>query len=408
MMKYKKIFLVLCFYLQLTTLLNAERVKTGLEVLRDRNFDILRGKRIGVITNQTGVDSNFNSLIDILRKVKDMTLVCIFSPEHGFFGGVQGNIGDTNDPETGIPVFSLYGSTRTIPEERLKDIDVIIYDIQDIGSRSYTYISTMKLAMEQAAKCNKEFVVLDRPNPINGLIVDGPVLDPKFKSFIGIAEIPYVHGMTAGEMALFFNSELGINCKLTVVPMENWKRNMTWQDTFLPWVPTSPHIPESDTPWFYPITGVIGELSLVSVGVGYTLPFKIVGAPWIDAKKFTDELNSKKIEGVYFHPFYFKPYYGIFKNQLCQGTRIVITDKNKVKPFLTAVMIMEVLKKLYPDQFNFSRQDIENRISTFDNACGTDMIRKKIDSGENYLNIEKWYIDGLSTFCKKRKKYLLY
>jgi len=388
--------------------LNAERVKTGLEVLRDRNFDILRGKRIGVITNQTGVDSNFNSLIDILRKVKDMTLVCIFSPEHGFFGGVQGNIGDTNDPETGIPVFSLYGSTRTIPEERLKDIDVIIYDIQDIGSRSYTYISTMKLAMEQAAKCNKEFVVLDRPNPINGLIVDGPVLDPKFKSFIGIAEIPYVHGMTAGEMALFFNSELGINCKLTVVPMENWKRNMTWQDTFLPWVPTSPHIPESDTPWFYPITGVIGELSLVSVGVGYTLPFKIVGAPWIDAKKFTDELNSKKIEGVYFHPFYFKPYYGIFKNQLCQGTRIVITDKNKVKPFLTAVMIMEVLKKLYPDQFNFSRQDIENRISTFDNACGTDMIRKKIDSGENYLNIEKWYIDGLSTFCKKRKKYLLY
>ncbi|MGB9642883.1 MAG: exo-beta-N-acetylmuramidase NamZ family protein [Candidatus Ratteibacteria bacterium] len=383
-------------------------MKTGLEVLQERNFDILRGKRIGVITNQTGIDSSFNSVVDILRKVKDVTLVCIFSPEHGFFGGVQGNIDDTKDSEAGIPIFSLYGSTRSIPEQRLKDIDVIVYDIQDIGSRSYTYISTMKLAMEQAAKYNKEFVVFDRPNPVNGLIVDGPVLDPKFKSFIGIAEIPYVHGMTAGELALFFNSELNINCKLTVVPMENWKRNMTWQDTFLPWIPTSPHIPESDTPWFYPITGVIGELSLVSVGVGYTLPFKIIGAPWIDAKKFTSELNSKKIEGVYFHPFYFKPYYGIFKDQFCQGARIVITDKNKVKPFLTAVMIMEVLKKLYPGQFDFSRQDIKNRIFTFDNACGTDIIRKKIDSGENYLSIEKWYSSQIVDFLEKRKKYLLY
>jgi len=407
-MKHAIIFTMLCFCLLLTGSLNAEKVKIGLEVLQEKNFDILRGKKVGIITNQTGVDSNFNSVVDILKNAKDVTVVCVFSPEHGFFGGVQGNVNDITDPKTGVPVFSLYGSTRTIPEDKLKNIDVIVYDIQDIGSRSYTYISTMKLAMEQAAKCNKEFVVLDRPNPINGLIVDGPVLDTKFRSFIGIAEIPYVHGMTTGELALFFNSELGINCNLTVVPMKNWKRDMSWQDTLLPWIPTSPHIPEPDTPYFYPITGVIGELSLVSVGVGYTLPFKIIGAPWIDAEQFTTELNSKKIEGVYFHPFYFKPYYGIFKDQFCQGARIVITDKNKVKPFLTAIMIMEVLKTLYPDKFNFSRPDIKNRIPTFDNACGTDMIRKKLESGKNYLDIEKWYADGLNTFCEKRKKYLLY
>ncbi|MCM8788256.1 MAG: DUF1343 domain-containing protein, partial [Candidatus Omnitrophica bacterium] len=364
------------------------QVKTGLEVLRERNFDILTGKKVGLITNQTGVDKNFYSIVDILRNTEGIKLVAIFAPEHGFLGGVQGNISDSIESKTRIPIYSLYGSTRIIPDEKLKDIDVIVFDIQDIGSRSYTYISTMKLAMEQAAKNGKEFIVLDRPNPINGIIVDGPVLESRFISFIGISEIPYVHGMTIGELALYFNSELKINCNLTVVPMEGWKRTMAWKDTGIYWVPTSPHIPEPDTPLYYPITGVIGELSLVSVGVGYTLPFKIVGAPWIDAEKFSGELNKKNLSGVIFQPFYFKPYYGIYKDRFCAGARIIIKDAGNYKPFATGLAIMEVLLRLYPEEFNFSQKKNKDRILTFDKTCGTDAIRKKLNSGEDFSSIE--------------------
>ncbi len=374
------------------------QVKTGLDVLAEKNFDILRDKNVAVITNPTGVDRNYTSIVDILIRSSDVNLVAIFAPEHGFFGGVQGSISDTKDPRTNVPVYSLYGSTRVIPDEILKKIDVIVYDIQDIGSRSYTYISTMKLAMEQAAKHNKEFVVLDRPNPINGMVIDGPVLEPKFRSFIGIAEIPYVHGMTSGELALYFNSELGINCKLIVVPMKGWTRTMAWQDTGLPWVPTSPHIPEPDTPFYYPITGIIGELSIVSVGVGYTLPFKIIGAPWIDGDRFSNELNKKNLPGVIFHPFCFKPYYGIYKDQFCRGTRIVVQDPGKYRPFVTCLAIIDTLLKLHPNEFNFSVKGARDRISTFDNACGTDMIRKMFVSGEDFMSIENWYRSQIKDF----------
>ncbi|MCM8829133.1 MAG: DUF1343 domain-containing protein [Candidatus Omnitrophica bacterium] len=384
------------------------QVKTGLEVLKERDFDILKGKRVGLITNQTGIDKNFYSIVDILRSKEGINLVAIFAPEHGFLGGVQGDISDSIESKTKIPVYSLYGSTRTIPDEKLKDIDVIVFDIQDIGSRSYTYISTMKLAMEQAAKSQKEFVVLDRPNPVNGIIVDGPVLESRFISFIGTAEIPYVHGMTIGELALYFNSELKINCNLTVVPMKGWKRTMAWNDTGLVWVPTSPHIPESDTPLYYPITGVIGELSIVSVGVGYTLPFKIIGAPWIDAEKFSGELNKKNLPGVVFHPFYFKPYYGIYKDRFCAGARIIVRDAVNYKPFATGLAIMEVLLRLYPEEFNFSQKKNKDRILTFDKACGTDAIRIKLNSGEDFSSIESWYSSQIQDFIKKREKYLLY
>ncbi|HOC02752.1 MAG TPA: DUF1343 domain-containing protein, partial [bacterium] len=192
-------------------------MKTGIEVLRERNFDVLRGKNVAIITNQTGIDSMFRLSVDILRNERSLKLAAILAPEHGFLGGVQGEIKDSKDSKTNIPVFSLYGSSRTIPDDKIKNIDVIVFDIQDIGSRSYTYISTLKIAMEAAAKNKKEFVVLDRPNPINGIIVDGPILNENFKSFVGIAEIPYVHGMTVGELALLFNDESKIKCNLTVI-----------------------------------------------------------------------------------------------------------------------------------------------------------------------------------------------
>jgi uncharacterized protein YbbC (DUF1343 family) len=381
-------------------------VKTGIEVLRERNFDVLRGKNVAIITNQTGIDSMFRLSVDILRNERSLKLAAILAPEHGFLGGVQGEIKDSKDSKTNIPVFSLYGSSRTIPDDKIKNIDVIVFDIQDIGSRSYTYISTLKIAMEAAAKNKKEFVVLDRPNPINGIIVDGPILNENFKSFVGIAEIPYVHGMTVGELALLFNDESKIKCNLTVIPMNGWKRSMSWQDTGLPWVPTSPHIPEPDTPYYYPITGPIGELSIVNIGVGYTLPFKIVGAPWIDAEKFANELNKKNLDEVIFHPFYFKPYYGIFKDEFCKGVRIVISDRNSFKPFEICIAIMDTLIKQYPERFNFSL--VKDRTKTFDNVCGTDTIRKDLISGSTDKTIINKYKRDLAKFIEKRTKYLLY
>lgn len=404
-MKTSVSFLLLIVFCVFTAELSCAVVKTGLEVLKERKFDVLQGKNVALITNQTGIDSSFTSNVDILKNEKSFKLISILAPEHGFLGGVQGEIKDSVDIQTKLPVFSLYGATRTIPDDRLKNIDVVVFDIQDIGSRSYTYISTLKLAMESAAKNNKEFVVLDRPNPINGVIVDGPVLEKNFRSFIGIAEIPYVHGMTVGELALFFNEELDIKCKLTVIPMAGWKRSMTWNDTGLPWIPTSPHIPEFDTPLYYPITGPIGELSIVSIGVGYTLPFKIIGAPWLDAVKLAEKLNKENLGGVFFHPFYYKPYYGIFKDQFCNGVRIIIKDINKLRPFEVCLAIMDTLIKEYPEKFNFILAKDKTRV--FDNICGTDIVQKNLaDTG--YKVIVNQYLKGVSEFIEKRKKYLLY
>ncbi|MCD6384651.1 DUF1343 domain-containing protein [Candidatus Sumerlaeota bacterium] len=383
-------------------------VKLGNEVLIEKRLDLIKGKKVGLITNPTGVDSRLRSTADLLASLPDVKLAALFGPEHGIRGGVQGRIENSVDKKTGVPVYSLYGKTRRPTKEMLKDIEVLLFDIQDIGSRTYTYISTMEYCMEAAAKYNVKFVVLDRPNPVNGLIVDGPVLDPKFKSFIGIGPIAYMHGMTIGELALYFNKEFNINCDLEVVKMEGWRRDMTWRDTGLIWVPTSPHIPEMDTPWFYPITGIFGETPLVNIGVGYTLPFKLVGAPWMDAEKVSRVLNDKHIPGVYFQPFYFKPYYLHYQNQLCRGFRIIITDEKTIKPVVVGYYIMETLMKMYPNNFNFKLPRVHGRISAFDRSNGTDKIRLMLEKGVPVEEIVASYQPELNEFIKKREKYLLY
>lgn len=387
---------------------NPEKIKLGIDVLVENKRDLIKDKKVGLITNYTGVDSSLRMTKDILHSLEGVDLTAIYAPEHGFKGGVQGDIDNEFDQKTGVPVYSLYGQSRIISPETLKGIDVLLFDIQDIGSRAYTYISTLELAMEAAARNKIKFIVLDRPNPINGIIVDGPVLDPKFKSFIGIAPIACIHGMTVGELAVFFNEELGINCDLEVVKMRGWKRNMSWRNTNLTWVPTSPHIPEMDTPWYYSVTGIIGELPFVNIGVGYTLPFKLVGAPWIDAEEFSRELNSRGIPGVYFQPFYFKPNYFLYKGSFCGGVRIIITDEKTVKPVLTGYYILEVLMKMYPDKVNFKQSKLENHLKIFDNANGTDKIRLMLENSEPAEKIEKSYSQGLKDFMEKRKKYLLY
>jgi len=384
------------------------RIKLGVDVLMEGQTHLIRGKRVGLVTNPTGVDGHMRATADLLAEHPDVRLVALFGPEHGIRGGVLGRIEDSTDAKTGVPVYSLHGKIHKPTPEMLKDVDVLLFDVQDIGCRSYTYISTMYRCMEAAAENQVPFIVLDRPNPLNGLIVDGNVLDPKFKSGIGIAPIAYLHGMTVGELAGFFNEECGIGCELTVVKMKRWKRKMTWRDTRLTWVPTSPHIPEVDSAWFYPITGIFGEMPLVNIGVGYTLPFKLVGAPWIDAEAFAAALNGKDLPGVFFKPFYYKPYYMHYKDEMCQGVRILITNERKIRPVEVDYHIIATLMKMYPEQFNFELEGAKRRTRMFDLANGTDRVRKMFEQGRSAETIIADYQADLKTFKRKRAKYLLY
>ncbi len=385
-------------------------VKPGIEVLVEKHTALIKGKKVGLITNITGVDSGLHSSADILYNLPDVKLTALFAPEHGIRGGIMGYTEDEIDKKTGVRVFSI--KTKGPSEKMLQGVDILLFDIQDIGARSYTYISTMKNCMETAAKYKIPFIVLDRPNPIGGMTVDGPVLDMRFQSFVGAGPLAYVHGMTIGEIARFFNEEMKINCKLTVVKMERWRREMYWEDTGLVWVPTSPHIPEPETPNFYPITGILGELSLVNIGVGYTLPFKVVGAPWMDAEKTAGILNSRKLPGVYFQPFHFTPFYDQFEKQMCNGFRIIITDRKKLLPVATGYHIIEVLLSEYPEHFNFkyllADEKGKMKMEMFDKVNGTDLIRKQFQMGIPAEGIISGYQTALREFIEKRKKYLLY
>ncbi|MDP1678419.1 MAG: DUF1343 domain-containing protein [Bacteroidota bacterium] len=389
------------------------QTKPGIEVLAESNFQLLQGKRVGLITNPTGITSNYISTVDILAKANGFNLVALFGPEHGVRGDVTagGKVDNFIDTATGLPVYSLYGKTRKATPEMLKGIDVLVYDIQDIGSRSYTFINTMALAMEAAAENNIEFIVLDRPNPLNGNRVEGNVLDLKFKSFVGQYPIPYVYGMTCGELAELLNNEGWLEdkkkCKLTVIKMENWKRWMHWDNTKLPWVPTSPHIPNSQTALFYSAIGMLGELETINIGVGYTMPFQLVGQEWINGAQLAEVLNTKKLPGVIFRPLSFKPYYGKQIGKQLSGVQIHITDNAKVNLTNIQVHVIEALIKLYPDKNPFIIAD-SDRNGMFDKVAGTDDVRKKLSDGSAASTIIASWQNNVTEFMKVRKKYLLY
>ncbi|MEG1546286.1 MAG: DUF1343 domain-containing protein, partial [Bacteroides sp.] len=321
-----KIYLLaaLCFF---TLSISAQkiRVKTGIEVLKQDNFKLLEGKRVGLITNPTGVDNNLKSTIDILHEAPNVNLVALFGPEHGVRGDVHAGdkVDNSNDPSTGLPVFSLYGKTRKPSPEMLKGIDVLVYDIQDIGCRSFTFISTMGVAMEAAAENNIEFVVLDRPNPIGGLKVEGNLVEDKYISFVSQFKIPYVYGLTCGELALMLNGEkMQKECKLQVVKMKGWKRKMDYLQTGLQWIPSSPHIPHPHSAYFYPVSGILGELGYLSIGVGYTIPFQMFAASWIKAEEFAERMNKLQLPGVKFRPIHLKPFYATGKGEHLQGVQV--------------------------------------------------------------------------------------
>lgn len=400
-----------CWLIATTSFAQKIKVKTGVEVLKETGFKVLQGKRIGLITNPTGVDNQLKSTIDILHEAQGVKLVALYGPEHGVRGDVYaGDKVDTfTDPNTGVPVYSLYGSTRKPTQEMLEGVDALVYDIQDIGCRSYTYISTMYLAMQAAAENGIEFIVLDRPNPLGGLKVEGCLVEEGFFSFVSQLKVPYVYGLTCGELATLINREfMGDKpCKLTVVKMKKWRRKMTFDDTGLPWVPASPHIPFAHSASFYPVSGILGELGYMSIGVGYTLPFEIFAAEWIDAEQFAKALNAKRLPGILFRPIHLKPYYSVGQGKNLHGVQVYLRDFDKARLSDIQFHVMEAAAQLYPDKKVFDRAD-ESRFGMFDRVCGTDFIRKEFSKNHRFADIQSYWTKDEESFRKQAKKYYLY
>ncbi len=389
------------------------KVKPGIEVLRENNFDILKGKRVGLITNPTGVDNDLRSTIDILHESPEVNLVALFAPEHGVRGDIPAGqkVTASTDKATGVKVYSLYGATRKPTPEMLKDIDVLVYDIQDNGCRSYTFISTMGLAMEQCARLGKEFVVLDRPDPLGGNKTEGPVTEPDCISFVSQYPIPYIYGLTPGELARLLYEEKMLSTdkplKLTVVPMKGWNRDMLFSDTGMPWVLPSPHIPSAETAVYYPATGIAGELDYLNIGVGYTMPFRTFAASWINGRDLADNLNALQLPGVMFRPISYKPYYGFGKGTDLNGVEVYVTDFDKAELTLVQFYVMQELARMYPAH-KASAGASPARFGMFDKVCGSKAVRTGFFRRHRVEDIDRLWHKDLPAFEKTKKEYHLY
>ncbi len=345
-------------------------VLPGIDSLIKDHSEILAGRRLGLITNRTGNSASGRSTIDLLAEHSDSNLVALFSPEHGIRGEVEAgqSVSDSVDKRTQTPIFSLYGKTRRPTPEMLKGIDLLVYDIQDIGVRSYTYISTMGYAMEAAAEAGLPFVVLDRPDPLGGNLVDGPVLSSGLVSFVGPYEMPWVYGMTPGEVARWIKQKKLPQLDLKVVPVSGWTRGMTYEQTRLRWIPPSPNVLQSRTSLFYAITGALGELGTFSEGVGTEFPFELVGAPWMDAEELAQRLNAADLSGVHFSPIHFTPIKYAFSGKSCHGVRIHVDDPAKVRPSAVMVHIAKAVQDLYGSNDPF--RPTASKIAMFDQVLG--------------------------------------
>ncbi|MGF7535810.1 exo-beta-N-acetylmuramidase NamZ domain-containing protein [Bacillus mexicanus] len=379
------------------------KVQTGIDMLFPEYKKRLKGKRIGLITNPTGVNASLKSSVDILYENHDIKLTALFGPEHGVRGDAQAGdeIGSYIDEKTGVPVYSLYGKTKKPTPEMLKDVDVLIFDIQDVGTRYYTYIYTMAYAMEAAKENGIPFMVLDRPNPQGGKHIEGPILEPEYASFIGLYPIPLKHGMTIGELALLFNKEFGIDADLTVVKMKQWKRKMDFDDTRLPFVLPSPNMPTVESTFVYPATGLI-EGTNISEGRGTTKPFELIGAPFIKSTELEDTLNSLSLPGVTFRAASFTPTFSKHQGTLCHGVQLYVTNRETFEVVRTGLSLIKAIHDLYPDNFEFLST------GSFDKLAGNGWIRANIKNGDSIENIMNSYEKPLQQFSKTRKKYLIY
>ncbi|MGB9835246.1 MAG: exo-beta-N-acetylmuramidase NamZ family protein [Candidatus Saccharicenans sp.] len=403
-------------------------VKPGVEVFLEKHLDLVAGKKVGLITNPSGVNRRLESTAWLFKQNPKINLVSLYGPEHGVRGNAQAGeyVPFYYDDKFGLPVFSLYGQTfrpvpgmfknideymrsfdtqhsGKIPEKNMvQEVEVMVFDIQDVGTRVYTYIATMAYAMEVCAELGIDFIVLDRPNPISGEIMEGAILKyPEFSSFVGLYPIPQRHGLTVGELARLFNDRfLKKKARLTVIPMEGWKRNMWFDQTGLPWVMPSPNMPTLETATVYP-GQVYLEGTNVSEGRGTTRPFELFGAPWIDGFELTRQLNGLNLPGVIFRETWFTPVFSKYQGQLCGGCQLHVVDRQRFRPFLTSLWIIKKIMDLYPDKFSFYPE-------YFDKIMGNSEIRLALQSGTSPDQIVRELESGLKEFEQLRKNYLIY
>ncbi|HEX6650683.1 MAG TPA: exo-beta-N-acetylmuramidase NamZ domain-containing protein, partial [Pyrinomonadaceae bacterium] len=377
---------------------NSTRVLTGIDVLERDNFKPLAGMRIGLLTNHTGRDREGRQTIDVLNGAPGVKLVALFSPEHGIRGAADDKVSDSKDEKTGLPIYSLYGETRRPKPEQLKDLDAIVYDIQDVGSRFYTYISTLGYLLEEAAKAKLPVFVLDRPNPIGGVDVEGPIADKDKLSFTSYHTIPTRHGLTIGELAQLFNKQRNIGADLRVIKMEGWRRAMWFDETNLTWISPSPNMRSLTEATLYPGVGLL-ETTNVSVGRGTDTPFEVVGAPWIQGDRLAEYLNQRAIPGVRFVALRFTPNASVFKGEECGGVNIIITDRAAFRPLLTGIEMAVALRNLYANDWN-----VDKYLRLLVN---TDTL-ERIKRGESARDIVASWNAGLDEFRKARAQVLLY
>jgi uncharacterized protein YbbC (DUF1343 family) len=390
------------------------RVKTGLDVWVEQGFSALKGRRVGAIVNPTSVDSRFRHLADLLVKTPGVTLAALFGPEHGIRGEAQYMVavGEARDRRTGVPVHSLYGSSYESLSPRpewLAGLDTLVFDIQDVGSRYYTYVYTMALAMKVAAKVKVPFFVLDRPNPLGGLVMEGNLVGERYRSFVGLYPIPTRHGMTAGELARLFNAEFGIGCELTVVPCEGWRREMFWSDTGLPFIPPSPNMPTPDTALVY--SGMcLGEGTNVSEGRGTCRPFEQFGAPWLDSEALVARLEKERLPGVTFRPVGFTPTFDKFRGESCSGAFIHVTDRLTFQSLRTGIAIFQAVHDVGGGKFGWREDAYEfvEDVPAFDLLCGTDQVRRGMEEGWPLDRLMEGFAAQAAAFEKQRRPYLLY
>ena len=373
----------------------------GLEVLLTEQQALVAGKRIGLITNHTGVDRQMNHAIDLIRKAPGARLTALFAPEHGIRGLVQagGKVADTVDERSGVKVYSLYGAVRRPTPEMLAEVDVLVYDIQDVGARFYTFISTMGEGMDAAAEKGIPFIVLDRPNPLADLRVEGRMMDMSYKSFVGAYPIPARFGMTPGELAGFYRDRMEKKVDLKVVKMRNWKRSTWYDQTGLAWIPPSPNIPSLTAAIVYPGTCLI-EGTNVSEGRGTTTPFEIIGAPWIDGYKLADELRKANLPGILFRPAGFTPTFSKYQGEVCQGVQLHVVDRDRFEPVRTALHLLKALKQLWPDKFQWR--------SSLDRLSGSDDVRLALERGDTPEQIVESWSAALKEYEEVRRGYFLY
>ncbi|MGD9637181.1 MAG: exo-beta-N-acetylmuramidase NamZ domain-containing protein, partial [Pirellulales bacterium] len=374
-------------------------VKLGIDVLRAQGFKTLRGKRVGLITNHTGVDSAGVFTAKLLHDAEDVKLVALFSPEHGIAGALDVNrIEDSRDAALGVPIYSLYGESRKPSRKQLAGLDVLVFDIQDIGCRFYTYISTMGEAMTAAAEAGIEFVVLDRPNPIDGVSIEGPTRDAGSESFVAYHTLPLRYGMTIGELARMFAAERKLDVKLTVIPVAGWRRQEYWHDTGLEWINPSPNMRSETAALLYPGIGLL-ETTNVSVGRGTDAPFEVLGAPWIDEQKLAEQVNSAHPAGVRVVPIRFTPANSKFAGEECGGLNFVITDWDAVRPFELGMIVAHALRELHSKEWD---------AKPYNRLLGNEDVYRDVLSGRGVQAILDSVDPQVQEFRARRAPYLLY